>query len=60
MCIRDRVFVVVGVTGTTGDPQNRAQVVEALREAGAHVQLANAPATKLAGCIAAQVARLNR
>lgn len=55
-----QVFVVVGVTGTTGDPQNRAQVVEALREAGAHVQLANAPATKLAGCIAAQVARLNR
>ena len=55
-----KVFVVAGVTGTIGDPQNRAKVVEALREAGAHVQLANAPACKLAGYITAEVVRKNR
>lgn len=55
-----KVFVVAGVTGTIGDPQNRARVVEALREAGAHVQLTNAAACKLAGGIAAEVARKNR
>lgn len=55
-----QVFVVAGVNGTIGDPQNRAQVVEALREAGAHVQLTNAAACKLAGLIAAEVARKNR
>ena len=55
-----QVFVVAGVTGTVGDPQNRAQVVEALRKAGAHVQLTNAAACKLAGFIAAEVARQNR
>lgn len=55
-----QVFVVAGVNGTIGDPQNRAHVVEALREAGAHVQLTNAAACKLAGLIAAEVARKNR
>ena len=55
-----KVFVVAGVTGTVGDPQNRAQVVEALRAAGAHVQLTNAAACKLAGFIAAEVLRKNR
>ncbi len=55
-----KVFVVAGVTGTVGDPQGRARVVEALRQAGAHVQLANAPACKLAGFIAAEVIRTNR
>lgn len=55
-----KVFVVAGVNGTIGDPQNRAHVVEALREAGAHVQLTNAAACKLAGFIAAEVARQNR
>ncbi len=55
-----KVFVVAGVNGTIGDPQNRAKVVEALREAGAHVQLTNAAACKLAGLIAAEVARQNR
>ena len=55
-----KVFVVAGVTGTVGDPQNRAQVVEALRAAGAHVQLTNAAACKLAGFIAAEVVRNNR
>ena len=52
-----QVFVVAGVTGTVGDPQNRAKVVEALREAGAHVQLTNAAACKLAGFLAAEVVR---
>lgn len=51
------VFVVAGVVGTVGDPQNRAKVVEALRDAGAHVQLTNAAACKLAGRIAAEVVR---
>ena len=51
---------LTGVTGTIGDPQNRAQVVEALRAAGAHVQLTNAAACKLAGLSAAEVIRLNR
>ena len=55
-----KVFVVAGVTGTIGDPQNRAQVVEALRAAGAHVQLTNAAACKLAGLLAAEVIRQNR
>lgn len=55
-----KAFVVAGVTGTIGDPQNRAQVVEALREAGAHVQLTNAAACKLAGFLTAEVARRNR
>lgn len=55
-----QVFVVAGVTGTIGDPQNRAQVVEALREAGAHVQLTNVAACKLAGYLAAEVVRKNR
>ena len=55
-----KVFVVAGVTGTIGDPQNRARVVEALREAGAHVQLTNAAACKLAGYLAAEVVRKNR
>lgn len=55
-----KVFVVAGVTGTVGDPQGRAQVVEALRAAGAHVQLTNAAACKLAGFIAAEVIRKNR
>ena len=55
-----KVFVVAGITGTIGDPQNRAQVVEALREAGAHVQLTNAAACKLAGFIAAEVVRKAR
>ena len=55
-----KVFVVAGVNGTIGDPQNRAKTVEALREAGAHVQLTNAAASKLAGLIAAEVARQNR
>jgi FdrA protein len=55
-----KVFVVAGVTGTIGDPQNRAQVVEALREAGAHVQLTNAAACKLAGFLAAEIVRKNR
>ena len=54
------VFVVAGVTGTIGDPQNRAKVVEALREAGAHVQLTNAAACKLAGHLAAEMARKTR
>ena len=55
-----KVFVVAGVTGTVGDPQGRAQVVEALRASGAHVQLTNAAACKLAGFIAAEVVRKNR
>ncbi len=55
-----KVFVVAGVTGTIGDPQNRAKVVEALREAGAHVQLTNAAACKLAGYLVAEVLRKNR
>ncbi|MGD9613665.1 MAG: acyl-CoA synthetase FdrA [Kiritimatiellia bacterium] len=55
-----KVFVVAGVNGTVGDPQNRARVVEVLREAGAHVQLTNAAACKLAGLIAAETARKNR
>lgn len=55
-----QVFVVVGVTGTIGDPQNRAPVVEALRAAGAYVQLTNVAACKLAGYLAANVARKNR
>jgi len=55
-----KAFVVAGVNGTIGDPQNRAKTVEALREAGAHVQLTNAAACKLAGFIAAEVARQNR
>ena len=55
-----QVFVVAGVTGTIGHPQNRAQVVAVLREAGAHVQLTNAAACKLAGFLTAQVARRNR
>lgn len=55
-----KVFVVAGVNGTIGDPQNRAKVVEALRAAGAHVQLTNAAACKLAGLIAAETARQNR
>ena len=55
-----KVFVVAGINGTIGDPQNRAQVVEALREAGAHVQLTNAAACKLAGFIAAEVVRKTR
>ena len=55
-----KVFVVAGVTGTVGDPQSRAQVVEALRAAGAHVQLTNAAACKLAGFLAAEVVRHNR
>jgi FdrA protein len=55
-----RVFVVAGVVGTIGDPQNRARVVEALREAGAHVQLTNAAACKLAGHLAAEVRRIHR
>lgn len=58
--IARQVFVVVGVTGTIGDPQNRAQVVAALRAAGAHVQLTNVAACKLAGYLAANVARKNR
>lgn len=55
-----RVFVVAGVTGTIGDPQNRARVVEILREAGAHVQLTNTAACKLAGYLTAEVLRRNR
>ncbi|MDD2239540.1 MAG: acyl-CoA synthetase FdrA [Kiritimatiellae bacterium] len=55
-----QVFVVAGVTGTIGDPQNRAQVVEALRAAGAYVQLSNVAACTLAGYLAATVARKNR
>jgi len=55
-----QVFVVAGVTGTIGDPQNRARVVEALREAGAHVQLTNAAACKLAGFLTAKIVRKNR
>ena len=55
-----KVFVVAGVTGTVGDPQGRAKVVEALRAAGAHVQLTNAAACKLAGLITAEVLRKNR
>ena len=55
-----QAFVVAGVIGTVGDPQNRAKVVEDLREAGAHVQLTNAAACKLAGHLAAETARQNR
>lgn len=55
-----KVFVVAGVTGTIGDPQGRAKVVEALRAAGAHVQLTNVAACKLAGFIAAEVLRKTR
>jgi FdrA protein len=55
-----KVFVVAGVTGTIGDPQGRAKVVEALRAAGAHVQLTNAAACKLAGFITAEVLRKTR
>jgi hypothetical protein len=50
-------LVVAGVTGTIGDPQNRAKVVEALRAAGANVQLSNAAACRLAGLITAEVTR---
>jgi len=55
-----QVFVVAGVIGTIGDPQNRARVVEALREAGAHVQLTNAAACRLAGHLASEVVHRNR
>jgi FdrA protein len=55
-----KVFVVAGVIGTVGDPQGRAKVVEALRAAGAHVQLTNVAACKLAGFIAAEVLRKTR
>ena len=49
-----------GVTGTIGDPRNRARVVETLRAAGAHVQLTNAAACKLAGLLVAEMARKPR
>jgi FdrA protein len=55
-----KVFVVCGVTGTIRDPQNRAKVVETLRAAGAHVQLTNAAACKLAGLLVAEMARKPR
>lgn len=55
-----QVLVVAGVTGTIGDPQNRAKVVEELREAGARVQLTNAAACSLAGYLAAEIVRRNR
>ena len=54
-----KVVVVAGVTGTAGDPQGRERVVAALQDAGAHVQLTNAAACKLAGFIAAEVVRKN-
>jgi len=55
-----KVFVVAGVNGTDGDPQGLAKVVAALKAAGAHVQLTNVAACKLAGFIAAEVLRKNR
>ncbi|MDR0994336.1 MAG: acyl-CoA synthetase FdrA [Verrucomicrobiota bacterium] len=55
-----KVFVVAGMTGTDGDPQNRNQVVEALKAAGAHVKLTNAAASLLAGYIADEMAHKPR
>ena len=50
-----KVFVVAGVNGTDGDPQNRQAVAEALRKAGAHVFFTNAAACRFAGYLAAAV-----
>ncbi|NLB66743.1 MAG: acyl-CoA synthetase FdrA [Lentisphaerae bacterium] len=58
--IARKVFVVVGVTGTVNDPQHRAKVVAALRDAGARVQLTNAAAAKLAGHLTARIVHKNR
>jgi len=55
-----KVLVVAGITGTDGDPQNRAKVIEALKGAGAHVKLTNAAACKLAGHLTAEVIRKTR
>jgi FdrA protein len=44
-----RVAVVCSVTGTAGDPQNRAKVAAALKKAGATVMPTNAAACKLCG-----------
>lgn len=50
-----KVFVVAGVNGTDGDPQDRQAVADALRKAGAHVFLTNAAACRFAGYLAAAV-----
>jgi len=55
-----KVIVVAGITGTDGDPQGRAKVIEALKGAGAHVKLTNVAACKLAGHLTAEVIRKNR
>jgi len=55
-----KVIVVAGITGTDGDPQGRAEVIEALKGAGAHVKLTNVAACKLAGHLTAEVIRKNR
>lgn len=46
-----KVIVVCSVTGTDLDPQNRAVVVNALKDAGAIVMQSNAAACKLVGQI---------
>ncbi len=55
-----KVIVVAGITGTDGDPQGRAKVIEALQGAGAHVKLTNTAACKLAGHLTAEVIRKTR
>lgn len=55
-----KVFVVAGVNGTDGDPQDRAKVVKALKAAGAHVKLTNAAACRFAGHLTAEVLRKTR
>lgn len=55
-----KVFVVVGVIGTDADPQNRPAVVDALRKAGAQVEVTNAAACVLAGAIISALPRKSR
>ena len=55
--ISKKIPVVIGVTGTAGDPQPKAAIVEALRKAGAFVEETNAAACRLAGYLAAGIAK---
>lgn len=55
--ISRKIPVVIGVTGTAGDPQPKAAIVEALRKAGALVEETNAAACRLAGYLAAGIAK---
>lgn len=55
--VSKKVPVVIGITGTDADPQPRLAIAEALRKAGAHVELTNSAACRLAGLLTAEIVR---